>query len=430
MKTIDLCCGMENRRDLMNWSRRLNAFCGKRWICVQDVHQHLFGDDPNCDVTDETFKELVPDELWRAACLQVSRHSVKSVSGISWCHEGNHIFDIAEIIDRTMPQLFSENVENLVSHDKGQTFKIIKNTLEDELGITVSSVWKGMKRRTEVYDKIIHKEHEEFLNRLRVKAGIQRIIWKPGYLPKETPTEGSKQHHYQFRFWTCTFWHRGFTFFIRWVLVNTEKAQGQTLPGSKWETRLSINNDASRPFAHHLRLECRRTIKNSKRLTLPRKDAKEFHKWKCYASERFLDDGTPSGIIAKCFDKNVFRSRKNQISEIQSSSVIPFGNCFDIAWEMALFCARTARDTDGSRKEGTTEFPEHCSCTAQGLERYSGVKDEKPEDAEKCCRLVSNRTEQRLPRWDRAVGVQCYSLIIICTDWTRKMCGWNLTVWL
>ena len=41
-------------------------------------------------------------------------------------------FHIADIIDKHRPKaFFLENVKNLVSHDKKQTFKIIKETLED-----------------------------------------------------------------------------------------------------------------------------------------------------------------------------------------------------------------------------------------------------------------------------------------------------------
>lgn len=77
----------------------------------------------------------------------------RSETGIPRCYEGNHIFDIAEIIDRTMPKVvFLENVENLVSHDKGQTFKTIINTLENELNYHVIGVKKD-KNGELVYDK-------------------------------------------------------------------------------------------------------------------------------------------------------------------------------------------------------------------------------------------------------------------------------------
>ena len=50
-------------------------------------------------------------------------------------------FDIADIISRTNPRaIFLENVENLVSHNKGETLRRIVTTLEDELGYRIIGV--------------------------------------------------------------------------------------------------------------------------------------------------------------------------------------------------------------------------------------------------------------------------------------------------
>lgn len=52
--------------------------------------------------------------------------------------QGTLFFDVARIIRDKQPQAFLlENVKNLVSHDKGHTFKVIKNTLEKDLGYTI-----------------------------------------------------------------------------------------------------------------------------------------------------------------------------------------------------------------------------------------------------------------------------------------------------
>lgn len=48
---------------------------------------------------------------------------------------GNLFFNIAEILEAKKPKaFFLENVRGLVTHDGGNTFKIIRNILEDELG--------------------------------------------------------------------------------------------------------------------------------------------------------------------------------------------------------------------------------------------------------------------------------------------------------
>lgn len=49
--------------------------------------------------------------------------------------QGTLFFDVARIIEAKQPRAFLlENVKNLVSHDKGRTFDVIKRTLTEELG--------------------------------------------------------------------------------------------------------------------------------------------------------------------------------------------------------------------------------------------------------------------------------------------------------
>ena len=49
--------------------------------------------------------------------------------------QGTLFFDVARIIAHHRPPAFLlENVKNLVSHDKGNTFRVIRNTLEKDLG--------------------------------------------------------------------------------------------------------------------------------------------------------------------------------------------------------------------------------------------------------------------------------------------------------
>jgi DNA (cytosine-5)-methyltransferase 1 len=55
--------------------------------------------------------------------------------------QGTLFFDVARIIDGVRPRAFVlENVRNLISHDKGRTFEVIRRVLADELGYALS--WK------------------------------------------------------------------------------------------------------------------------------------------------------------------------------------------------------------------------------------------------------------------------------------------------
>ena len=53
--------------------------------------------------------------------------------------QGTLFFDVARIIEHHRPKAFLlENVKNLLSHDRGRTFEVIRRTLEDELGYQIS----------------------------------------------------------------------------------------------------------------------------------------------------------------------------------------------------------------------------------------------------------------------------------------------------
>lgn len=55
--------------------------------------------------------------------------------------QGTLFFDVARIIEKKRPRAFVlENVRNLVSHDKGNTFRIIRAKLEHELGYEFHSM--------------------------------------------------------------------------------------------------------------------------------------------------------------------------------------------------------------------------------------------------------------------------------------------------
>jgi DNA (cytosine-5)-methyltransferase 1 len=60
--------------------------------------------------------------------------------GFECATQGTLFFDVARIIAAKRPKAFLlENVKNLLSHDRGNTFKVIRQTLEEELGYTVQA---------------------------------------------------------------------------------------------------------------------------------------------------------------------------------------------------------------------------------------------------------------------------------------------------
>lgn len=61
--------------------------------------------------------------------------------------QGTLFFDVARIIEHHRPKVFLlENVKNLVNHDRGRTFRVIHQTLTEELGYQVH--WKVIDARS------------------------------------------------------------------------------------------------------------------------------------------------------------------------------------------------------------------------------------------------------------------------------------------
>lgn len=68
------------------------------------------------------------------------KNSLGREHGFACETQGTLFFDVARIIKENEPKAFLlENVKNLVSHDKGNTFKVIMRTLQEELGYTVKA---------------------------------------------------------------------------------------------------------------------------------------------------------------------------------------------------------------------------------------------------------------------------------------------------
>ena len=94
-------------------------------LTVGDITKISENDIPECDIVLGGFP-------CQAFSIAGHRQGFKDEKG-----RGNLFFNVARIIEAKQPKAFLlENVKNLVTHDKGNTFKVIKETLED-LGYSV-----------------------------------------------------------------------------------------------------------------------------------------------------------------------------------------------------------------------------------------------------------------------------------------------------
>lgn len=144
-KTIDLCAGIGGiRRGFELAGSFVNVLSAEIDPYAAATYKHLFGEDPTNDLTSEDFKRTVEQTEYDVLlagfpCQTFSR--IGKRLGFRDTTRGTIFFDIADIISRTNPRaVFLENVENLVSHDHGNTIETIIKTLEDELGYRVIGV--------------------------------------------------------------------------------------------------------------------------------------------------------------------------------------------------------------------------------------------------------------------------------------------------
>lgn len=163
-----------------------NKFAQKTYLAnFPDSSNHTFiGDITKVDEKD------VPDHEILLAGFPCQPFSIAGVSkknalgrphGFECATQGTLFFDVARIIAEKRPKAFLlENVKNLLSHDKGNTFKVILQTLRDELGY-------------EVHYKVIDGQH--FVPQHRERILIVGFNGKTGFTWDDLllPERGSRK---------------------------------------------------------------------------------------------------------------------------------------------------------------------------------------------------------------------------------------------
>lgn len=120
-----------------------NSFAQKTYLANFPESTHtLVGDITQVDSQDIPDHEVL---LAGFPCQPFSIAGVSKKNALGRAHgfadetQGTLFFDVARIIAEKRPAAFLlENVKNLVSHDKGNTFRVIKKVLEEELGYHIS----------------------------------------------------------------------------------------------------------------------------------------------------------------------------------------------------------------------------------------------------------------------------------------------------
>lgn len=115
---------------------------------AQATYKANFGDEAvHGDITQIPAGEVPDHDVLLAGfpCQPFSLAGVSKKNALGRKHgfecetQGTLFFDVERIIAQKQPKIFVlENVKNLVSHDRGRTFQVIRRTLEDKLGYRTS----------------------------------------------------------------------------------------------------------------------------------------------------------------------------------------------------------------------------------------------------------------------------------------------------
>jgi DNA (cytosine-5)-methyltransferase 1 len=167
-----------------------NPYAQKTYLANFPDAAHIFaGDITQVDEND------IPDHdvlLGGFPCQPFSIAGVSKKNSLGRAHgfadetQGTLFFDVARIIKAKQPKAFLlENVKNLVSHDKGNTFRVIKKVLEQDLGY-------------HIHCKVIDGQHFVPQHRERILiVGFHEATdfsWDDLQLPKHEPKLNSILH--------------------------------------------------------------------------------------------------------------------------------------------------------------------------------------------------------------------------------------------
>lgn len=139
---IDLFAGIGGFRLALQNVGGLCVYSSEYDKYAQKTYFANFGETPFGDITKDETKSFIPKNFdilcGGFPCQPFSIAGVSKKNSLGRKHgfedekQGNLFFHVAEIIEKHRPKVFFlENVRNLVSHDKGNTFKVIKQTLLD-----------------------------------------------------------------------------------------------------------------------------------------------------------------------------------------------------------------------------------------------------------------------------------------------------------
>ena len=199
LKTIDLCAGIGGiRQGFALTGFYKNVLSAEIDDLACKTYEHLFGENPKNDITCDEFKNRLTEIDYDVLLAGFPCQAFSSVGrklGFEDTTKGTIFFDIAKIIEKTKPKVvFLENVENLIIHDKGNTFKTIIKTLDEELDYKIIGYKHNDLENLKLYSKNFIRNSKYFgvpQNRPRVYIIAFSRAYFGKYvdeLPEQLPT--------------------------------------------------------------------------------------------------------------------------------------------------------------------------------------------------------------------------------------------------
>ncbi|MFV0288101.1 MAG: DNA (cytosine-5-)-methyltransferase [Mycoplasmatales bacterium] len=144
-KMIDLCAGIGGIRKGFEKTSKVDCVSSAeidKYACL--TYEHLYNENPKNDVTSNEYKEILNNINYNILCAGFPCQSFSIAGqkeGFKDTTRGTIFFEIAKIIKKGKPEvIFLENVVGLIGHDKGNTFKVILNTIINELNYEIDGV--------------------------------------------------------------------------------------------------------------------------------------------------------------------------------------------------------------------------------------------------------------------------------------------------
>jgi DNA (cytosine-5)-methyltransferase 1 len=146
---IDLFAGIGGFRQAFQSAGGKCVFSSEWDKYAKKTYEANYGEAPYGDIRGIDKKEIPNHDVLCAGfpCQPFSLAGVSKKNSLGRKHgfddetQGTLFFEIKEIIRLKRPKAFMlENVKNILSHDKGKTFEVIRHALEDILGYVIN--WK------------------------------------------------------------------------------------------------------------------------------------------------------------------------------------------------------------------------------------------------------------------------------------------------